>query len=83
MAHTYLNKVPARIGKTAKERKDGTHARAAANRAVRVAWQHDPRSTTASFPHHVCNGKKNRHSVSKRAKSVKGSTNGVAFKKAG
>ena len=68
MAHTYKNCVPPRLGKTKREHKNGTWARRFDNASIRAAWQQDRASTTANFPYHVCNGKRNKHSVSKKAK---------------
>jgi hypothetical protein len=39
-----------RGGKTAEEKKNGTHAARFANRAAREAWQKDRNATNATFP---------------------------------
>ena len=70
MPHTYVNKVPARIGKTKKDHKSGAWARKFENRGIRESWQQDNKSTVANFPYHVCNGKRNHHAVSKRARKT-------------
>ena len=48
-----------RWGKTEKDRSSGAKERRDHNLALRVEWEHDPKSTR--FPKVACNGKKNRH----------------------
>lgn len=41
---------PPRKGKTAEDKNSGAWASRFANRDARVAWQQDPRATSATFP---------------------------------
>lgn len=63
-----------RFGKTAKDKKSGAKARALKNRAMRVQWEHDPRSMRnpggEPFPVTACNGKRNKHRYMKAGKQV-------------
>lgn len=49
-----------RLGKTAKEHRNGSHGRRFTNREARNVWCNDPNRSQANFPYTACNGKRNR-----------------------
>ncbi len=60
-----------RVGKTAKDRKNGATERRLSNRDARTSWMAERNATNATFPRAVCNGRKNRFvTTGKNAKKV-------------
>jgi hypothetical protein len=57
-----MNNFKQRIGKTAKDKKTGSHARRIENNEQRAEWSRlsNTEQDRTRFPVHTCNGKKNR-----------------------